>query len=81
MLGEPLAWDIATVEGFDAASKHVTLESVRDVVRISPDLDQHVAWIREYADLGFDDIYLHYVGQDQSDYLDAFGAHVLPKVR
>ncbi|MBB1514802.1 TIGR03885 family FMN-dependent LLM class oxidoreductase [Tessaracoccus sp. MC1679] len=81
VLGEPLAWDIATVEGFDAASKHVTLESVRDVVRISSDLDQHVAWIREYADLGFDDIYLHYVGQDQSDYLDAFGAHVLPKVR
>ena len=81
VLGEPLAWDIATVEGFDAASQHVTLESVRDVVRISPDLDQHVAWIREYADLGFDDIYLHYVGQDQSDYLDAFGAHVLPKVR
>ncbi|HSO69884.1 MAG TPA: TIGR03885 family FMN-dependent LLM class oxidoreductase [Arachnia sp.] len=81
VLGEPLAWDIATVEGFDAASEHVTLESVRDVVRISSDLDQHVAWIREYADLGFDDIYLHYVGQDQSDYLDAFGAHVLPKVR
>ena len=81
VLGEPLAWDIATVEGFDAASEHVTLESVRDVVRISPDLDQHVAWIREYADLGFDDIYLHYVGQDQSDYLDVFGAHVLPKVR
>lgn len=81
VLGEPLAWDIATVEGFDAASKHVTLESVRDVVRISSDLDQHVAWIRDYADLGFDDIYLHYVGQDQSDYLDAFGAHVLPKVR
>ena len=81
VLGEPLAWDIATVEGFDAASEHVTLESVRDVVRISPDLDQHVAWIREYADLGFDDIYLHYVGLDQSDYLDAFGAHVLPKVR
>ena len=81
VLGEPLAWDIATVEGFDAASEHVTLESVRDVVRISPDLDQHVAWIRDYADLGFDDIYLHYVGRDQSDYLDVFGAHVLPKVR
>lgn len=81
VLGEPLAWDIATVEGFDAASEHVTLDSVRDVVRISSDLDQHVAWIREHADLGFDDVYLHYVGQDQSDYLDAFGAHVLPKVR
>lgn len=81
VLGAPLAWDIATVEGFDAASEHITLDSVRQAVRISDDLDQHVAWIREYADLGFDDIYLHFVGQDQAAYLDAFGTHVLPKVR
>ena len=81
VLGAPLAWDIATVEGFDAASEHITLDSVRQAVRISEDLDQHVAWIREYADLGFDDIYLHFVGQDQAAYLDAFGTHVLPKVR
>ncbi len=81
VLGAPLAWDIATVEGFDAASEHITLDSVRQAVRISEDLDQHVAWIREYAQLGFDDIYLHFVGQDQAAYLDAFGTHVLPKVR
>lgn len=81
VLGAPLAWDIATVEGFDAASEHITLDSVRQAVRISADLAQHVAWIREYADLGFDDIYLHFVGQDQAAYLDAFGTHVLPKVR
>ena len=81
VLGAPLAWDIATVEGFEAASEHITLDSVRQAVRISDDLDQHVAWIREYADLGFDDIYLHFVGQDQAAYLDAFGTHVLPKVR
>ena len=81
VLGAPLAWDIATVEGFDAASEHITLDSVRESVRISEELDQHVAWIREYAALGFDDIYLHFVGQDQAAYLDAFGTHVLPKVR
>lgn len=81
VLGAPLAWDIATVEGFDAASEHITLDSVHQAVRISDDLDQHVDWIREYADLGFDDIYLHFVGQDQAAYLDAFGTHVLPKVR
>jgi len=81
VLGAPLAWDIATVEGFDASSEHITLDSVRQAVRISADLAQHVAWIREYADLGFDDIYLHFVGQDQAAYLDAFGTHVLPKVR
>lgn len=81
VLGDPLSWDIATVEGFDAASKHVTMESVHEVVRISDDLEQHVDWIREYAALRFDDIYLHYVGQHQGAYLDAFGEHVLPRCR
>lgn len=77
----PLAWDTDSVAGFDAASEHVTLDSVRDVVRISADPAEHVAWIREYADLGFDDVYLHFVGQDQAPYLDAFGADVLPHAR
>lgn len=74
-------WDTATVAGFDAASEHVTLDSVRASVRISADLDQHSAWIREYAELGFDDIYLHFVGQEQSRFIDEFGARVLPECR
>ena len=74
-------WDTATVAGFDAASEHVTLDSVRASVRISADLDQHSAWIREYAELGFDDIYLHFVGQEQSRFIDEFGARVLPGCR
>ena len=32
------------------------------MVRVSGDLGQHAAWIAEYADLGFDEIYLHHVG-------------------
>ena len=74
-------WDTATVAGFDAASEHVTLDSVHASVRISADLDQHSAWIREYAELGFDDIYLHFVGQEQSRFIDEFGARVLPECR
>ncbi len=74
-------WDTATVAGFDAASEHVTLDSVHASVRISADLDQHSAWISEYAGLGFDDIYLHFVGQEQSRFIDEFGARVLPGCR
>ena len=76
-----LTWDTPTVAGFDAASEHVTLESVHSSVRISADLDEQITWIREYADLGFDDIYLHFVGQDQSRFLAEFGERVLPECR
>ena len=47
---------------------------------MSSDLGQHAAWIAEYVELGFDEIYLHHVGQEQRGFLDAFGEHVLPQL-
>ena len=49
-------------------------------VLVSSDLAQHVAWLQEYAALGFDDIALHHVGQDLDAFIDAFGSHVLPEL-
>ena len=50
-------------------------------VRISSDLGRHVEWIGEYAELGFDDLYLHFVGQRQQRFLEQFGDRVLPACR
>jgi probable non-F420 flavinoid oxidoreductase len=76
----PVCWDLDSVEAFEAASGGVTPEQVAAVVRVSADLGRHAAWIAEYADLGFDQIYLHHVGQEQRGFLDAFGEHVLPQL-
>ena len=50
-------------------------------VDVSADLDGHRDRLAEYAALGFDEIYLHHVGQDQERFIDAFGEHVLPELR
>jgi alkanesulfonate monooxygenase SsuD/methylene tetrahydromethanopterin reductase-like flavin-dependent oxidoreductase (luciferase family) len=76
----PLCWDLDTTKSFDQASTHVTPEAVGEAVRVSSDLGQHAAWLAEYADLGFDQIYLHHVGKEQRPFLDAFGEHVLPQL-
>ncbi len=76
----PLCWDLATVEEFDEAARHVRPEDMRDAVLISSDLDRHIDWLSELAELGFDEIYLHHVGQEQLGFIDAFGEHVLPKL-
>src|SRR5215211_26512 len=76
----PLCWDLDTPQAFDQASVHVTPADVAKVVRVSSDLGQHAAWIDEYLALGFDEIYLHQVGEDQRSFLDAFGEHVLPQL-
>jgi probable non-F420 flavinoid oxidoreductase len=76
----PLCWDLATVEEFDEAARHVRLEDMRDAVLISSDLDLYVEWLTKFAELGFDEIYLHHVGQEQREFIDAFGERVLPKL-
>ncbi len=77
----PASWDIDSVEVFDIASEHVPLEQVKEVVLVSDDLAQHTAWLREYLDLGFDELYLHHVGQEQQGFQEAFAEHVLPALR
>ncbi len=77
----PVCWDLETVEHFDVVSENVTVAQVRKVVNVSADLERHVEWLRGYAALGFDRIYLHHVGQDLKPFVEAFGAKVLPALR
>jgi hypothetical protein len=65
---------------FDEVSKHVLPEKVAEAVHVSADLGKHAAWLKAYAELGFDEIYLHHVGKEQEEFIDAFGAYVLPEL-
>ncbi|MFG3599692.1 TIGR03885 family FMN-dependent LLM class oxidoreductase [Micromonospora chersina] len=77
----PVCWDLELADHFDAVSEQVPLERVTSVVNVSADLGRHVGWLEEYVALGFDQIALHHVGQEQRAFIDTFGAEVLPKLR
>ncbi|MGH1562186.1 TIGR03885 family FMN-dependent LLM class oxidoreductase [Mumia sp. DW29H23] len=81
VFGEPISWDLETAEAFDAVSADVSVEKVRTVVDVSSDLGWHRDRLASYAELGFDEIYLHHVGQSQERFIDAFGEHVLPDLK
>ncbi|NEA37445.1 TIGR03885 family FMN-dependent LLM class oxidoreductase [Streptomyces sp. SID13031] len=76
----PFCWDTETAEGFDQAAEHVAPDAMHQAVRISSDPGQHAEWLNRYAGLGFDAIYLHHVGKEQSEFLDVFGEKVLPQL-
>ncbi|MBA9005821.1 TIGR03885 family FMN-dependent LLM class oxidoreductase [Thermomonospora cellulosilytica] len=76
----PVCWDLEMTDHFDVVSEHVTAAQVAQVVNVSADLGRHAAWLHEYAELGFERIYLHHVGQDLGPFIDAFGARVLPQL-
>jgi G6PDH family F420-dependent oxidoreductase len=76
----PLCWDLDSIEAFDIASQHVRPDDVRGTVLVSADLGEHVERLREFIELGFDEVYLHHVGQEQHDFIEAFGERVLPRL-
>ncbi|MGA0557929.1 TIGR03885 family FMN-dependent LLM class oxidoreductase [Larkinella sp. VNQ87] len=65
-------------EQFDAAGQFVNLKEVDRMVRISADLRQHLDWLRQDLDLGFERLMLHNVNREQERFIDDFGQHVLP---
>ncbi|MCW2614774.1 MAG: putative dehydrogenase protein [Frankiales bacterium] len=73
-------WDVDHVTLFDAAAEHVPPEAVRGPVLVSADPGQHAAWLQELVEIGFDEVYLHHVGQEQTEWLDVFGEKVLPQL-
>jgi probable non-F420 flavinoid oxidoreductase len=80
VVGPPVSWDLETVEAFDLIGERIRPEEVRDFVLVSSDPKQHAAWIADLADLGFDAVYLHHVGQEQREFIDVFGSKVLPEL-
>ncbi|WP_422744583.1 TIGR03885 family FMN-dependent LLM class oxidoreductase [Mycobacterium sp. WMMD1722] len=76
----PACWDIESVEAFDAVGADVSVDQVAKAVNISHDLGEHTAWLHDYIEQGWDELYLHFVGQDQTRFIDAFGEHVLPQL-
>lgn len=75
-----LAWNLETPAQFDAASQNVAPEDMRPHLLMSSDPAVYIKRISELIDLGFDEIYLHHVGQQQRAFIDFFGEHVLPVV-
>jgi probable non-F420 flavinoid oxidoreductase len=76
----PICWDLETVEQFDQIGERVRPDDVRGSVLVSSDVGRHAGWINERAELGFDAVYLHHVGQEQHEFIDVFGAGVLPQL-
>jgi coenzyme F420-dependent glucose-6-phosphate dehydrogenase len=73
--------DIKNPEDFAAMAKLVRPEDFKNRVLMTSDLDAHRAHIQHYIDMGFDEIHLHNVGRNQAEFIEVFGAEVLPGLR
>ncbi len=73
--------DIRNPEDFEAMAKLVEPKHFKNRVLMTADLDAHVAHIQHFIDLGFKEIYVHNVGRNQEQFIDAYGKSVIGKLR
>ena len=81
IMGGDVNWELRSPADFDIASRFVRPEDMHQSLLISEALDQHVAWLSAFIELGFEELHLHQVGRNQREFIEAFGRQVLPQIR
>ncbi len=66
---------------FEQASTLVTPEMVGDALVCGADPEAHLAMLSEYAEAGYDEIYVNQIGPDQRGFFDFYADTVLPAFR
>jgi coenzyme F420-dependent glucose-6-phosphate dehydrogenase len=78
-LGEPdKLWDLRTPADFAVATRDLTPDKVAEKVPVSADLAKHAELLHAYAELGVEQVYCFNVGPNQREFIERFGAEVLP---
>ncbi|REF00080.1 TIGR03885 family FMN-dependent LLM class oxidoreductase [Thermomonospora umbrina] len=80
-LGSEVGWEISLPEHFEEAARFIDPPQLTPFVHVSADLSEHADWLAAQGDAGFDQVMIHQVGRDQRAFIEAFGDHVLPRVR
>lgn len=73
--------EVRSTRDFEQLTRRLRREDFTDRMIISSDPEQHRARIRQYLDLGVDEVQLHLAGPDQERVQKVFGAEVLPGLR
>lgn len=73
--------ELRDVAGFEAASKYVRPEDLRDSITAGPDPEVHLEAIRKWTEAGFDHVVLTCPGDDQAGFIRFCEKELWPRLR
>jgi coenzyme F420-dependent glucose-6-phosphate dehydrogenase len=74
-----LGQELPTPAHFQQAVQLVTPEKIAESIVVGPDASKYLAKIDEYAQAGFDHVYIHQVGPDQEGFIHFAEREILPQ--
>jgi coenzyme F420-dependent glucose-6-phosphate dehydrogenase len=66
---------------YEELAQSVTEDQIAQSVICGPDPKKHLDAIREYAEAGFDHVFVHQVGPEQTGFIDFYRSEILPELR
>jgi G6PDH family F420-dependent oxidoreductase len=79
-LGWSVMSEAPSVESFEAATRFIRPEDLKDSAGLGPDPDSHLRAIARFVDAGFDHIVLTGVGDDQAGFIAFFHRELKPRL-
>ena len=76
-----LAQILPTPEHFQQATELVTEQMIKDSTVAGNDAAEHLDQIQQYADAGYDELYVANMGPHYLEMIDFYGKEILPKLR
>lgn len=76
-----LGQELPTPAHFEQATSLVTEEMVAESFTCGPDPERHLEQIRQFADAGYDEIYVQQIGPEQEGFFRFYEKEILPKLR
>ena len=74
-----LSQELALPAHFEQATEDATEEQVAKKVLCGPDPERYLEMMKQYADAGYDHIYLHQVGPDQEGFFQFYEKELVPR--
>jgi G6PDH family F420-dependent oxidoreductase len=74
-----LAQTLPTPSHFEQATELVTEEMIGEAVPCGPDVEKQIAAFQEFADAGFDELYVQQIGARHDEFFDVYAREVLPR--
>jgi coenzyme F420-dependent glucose-6-phosphate dehydrogenase len=71
-------WNLRTPRDFASATRDITMDQVLEKIPTSSDLEFHAERLKVYAELGVERVFVLNVGSNQREFIERFGAEVLP---
>jgi probable non-F420 flavinoid oxidoreductase len=81
LLSPPVTWDLEQPEDFEAALAGLDEEGLRRAVLVDHDATALAGRVADLVEIGFDRVYLHHVGTDQSLFLDTARSELIPALK